>query len=201
MHCNWSKTLISHCSSCPERSYFFAHFCHSHHHHHHHAVHLQKGDIFFVHNDLGDGWLWVTAHRTGEQGLVFKVICSLKNIVCKNLLCPIGSTVRSWGVYWPERCIPLVPPKSEQERGSGLVGEGGTRKLPGQTKWQQSGRLQPLLPHQQPDPAVSHRKEGGQVQKLKKSDQEIITYKPGMWWAAEHLNAWMQSSWDTKPSR
>ena len=34
---------------------------------------LQKGDIFFVHNDLGDGWLWVTAHRTGEQGLVFKV--------------------------------------------------------------------------------------------------------------------------------
>ena len=34
---------------------------------------FQKGDIFFVHNDLGDGWLWVTAHRTGEQGLVFKV--------------------------------------------------------------------------------------------------------------------------------
>ena len=26
---------------------------------------FQKGDIFFVHNDLGDGWLWVTAHRTG----------------------------------------------------------------------------------------------------------------------------------------
>ncbi|XP_023333542.1 ras GTPase-activating protein 1 [Eurytemora carolleeae] len=34
---------------------------------------FQKGDIFFVHNDLGDGWLWVTGHRTGEQGLVFKV--------------------------------------------------------------------------------------------------------------------------------
>jgi hypothetical protein len=33
---------------------------------------FQTGDIFFVHNDLGDGWLWVTAHRTGEQGLVFK---------------------------------------------------------------------------------------------------------------------------------
>ncbi|KAK2709712.1 ras GTPase-activating protein 1-like isoform X2 [Artemia franciscana] len=33
---------------------------------------FQKGDIFFVHNDLGDGWLWVTAHRTGEQGLVFQ---------------------------------------------------------------------------------------------------------------------------------
>lgn len=24
---------------------------------------FQKGDIFFVHNDMGDGWLWVTAHR------------------------------------------------------------------------------------------------------------------------------------------
>ena len=33
---------------------------------------FQKGDIFFVHNDMGDGWLWVTAHRTGEQGLVFQ---------------------------------------------------------------------------------------------------------------------------------
>lgn len=33
---------------------------------------FQKGDIFFVHNDLGDGWLWVTAHRTGEQGVVFR---------------------------------------------------------------------------------------------------------------------------------
>jgi len=37
---------------------------------------FQKGDIFFVHNDLGDGWLWVTAHRTGEQGLVFKDLLS-----------------------------------------------------------------------------------------------------------------------------
>lgn len=33
---------------------------------------FQKGDIFFVHNDLGDGWLWVTAHRTGEQGVIFR---------------------------------------------------------------------------------------------------------------------------------
>jgi hypothetical protein len=33
---------------------------------------FQKGDIFFIHNDLGDGWIWVTAHRTGEQGLVFR---------------------------------------------------------------------------------------------------------------------------------
>ena len=33
---------------------------------------FQKGDIFFVHNEMGEGWLWVTAHRTGEQGLVFQ---------------------------------------------------------------------------------------------------------------------------------
>ncbi|CAG0885228.1 unnamed protein product [Cyprideis torosa] len=32
---------------------------------------FQKGDIFFVHNELGEGWLWVTAHRTGEQGTIF----------------------------------------------------------------------------------------------------------------------------------
>ena len=35
-------------------------------------INFFPGDIFFIHNDLGDGWLWVTAHRTGEQGLVFK---------------------------------------------------------------------------------------------------------------------------------
>jgi len=32
---------------------------------------FQKGDIFFVHNELSSGWLWVTAHRTGEQGTIF----------------------------------------------------------------------------------------------------------------------------------
>lgn len=31
-----------------------------------------KKAIFFVHNDMGDGWLWVTAHRTGEQGMIFR---------------------------------------------------------------------------------------------------------------------------------
>ncbi len=25
-----------------------------------------------MHNDMGDGWLWVTAHRTGEQGMIFR---------------------------------------------------------------------------------------------------------------------------------
>ncbi|XP_068912775.1 ras GTPase-activating protein 1 [Tenebrio molitor] len=33
---------------------------------------FKKGDIFFVHNDMGNGWLWVTAHRTGEQGMIFR---------------------------------------------------------------------------------------------------------------------------------
>lgn len=37
---------------------------------------FQKGDIFFVHNDMGDGWLWVTAHRTGEQGMIFGELVS-----------------------------------------------------------------------------------------------------------------------------
>lgn len=32
---------------------------------------FHKGDIFFLHNDMGEGWLWVTAHRTGEQGMIF----------------------------------------------------------------------------------------------------------------------------------
>lgn len=39
---------------------------------------FQKGDIFFVHNDMGDGWLWVTAHRTGEQGMIFRDLVSYK---------------------------------------------------------------------------------------------------------------------------
>lgn len=28
---------------------------------------FQKGDIFFVHNDMGDGWLWVTAHKVSTK--------------------------------------------------------------------------------------------------------------------------------------
>ncbi|XP_064475272.1 ras GTPase-activating protein 1-like isoform X2 [Ornithodoros turicata] len=33
---------------------------------------FQKGDIFVVHNDMRDGWLWCTLHRTQESGLVFR---------------------------------------------------------------------------------------------------------------------------------
>ena len=74
---------------------------------------FQKGDIFFVHNDLGDGWLWVTAHRTGnstfkkekfidywnltifssfiqgEQGLVFKdLLRDLEQNIDPNVVFP-----------------------------------------------------------------------------------------------------------------
>ncbi|RWS24493.1 ras GTPase-activating protein 1-like protein, partial [Leptotrombidium deliense] len=31
-----------------------------------------KGDIFVVHNDLGNGWLWCTSYLSQESGLVFK---------------------------------------------------------------------------------------------------------------------------------
>lgn len=29
-----------------------------------------KGDMFIVHNELDDGWMWVTNVRTEEQGLI-----------------------------------------------------------------------------------------------------------------------------------
>lgn len=38
-----------------------------------HAVSLfsfLKGDMFIVHNELEDGWMWVTNLRTDEQGLI-----------------------------------------------------------------------------------------------------------------------------------
>ncbi len=50
---------------------------------------FQKGDIFFIHNDLGDGWLWVTAHRTGEQGLVFRdLLAGLDDSIDPNAVFP-----------------------------------------------------------------------------------------------------------------
>lgn len=50
---------------------------------------FQKGDIFFIHNDLGDGWLWVTAHRTGDQGLVFRdLLADLDDNIDPNAVFP-----------------------------------------------------------------------------------------------------------------
>lgn len=42
---------------------------------------FKKGDIFFVHNDMDNGWLWVTAHRTGEQGNVPFCSIGLKYLI------------------------------------------------------------------------------------------------------------------------
>ncbi|XP_076355488.1 ras GTPase-activating protein 1-like isoform X1 [Tachypleus tridentatus] len=35
-------------------------------------ISFQKGDIFTIQNDMGDGWLWATLHRTQESGLIFQ---------------------------------------------------------------------------------------------------------------------------------
>lgn len=32
---------------------------------------FDKGEIFVVHNDMGDGWLWVTSQATGLSGIVY----------------------------------------------------------------------------------------------------------------------------------
>ena len=31
---------------------------------------FDKGEIFVVHNDLGDGWLWVTSQSRGLGGII-----------------------------------------------------------------------------------------------------------------------------------
>ncbi|XP_023933304.1 ras GTPase-activating protein 1 [Lingula anatina] len=33
---------------------------------------FEKGDVFLVHNELGDGWIWVTSLRTKESGIVYQ---------------------------------------------------------------------------------------------------------------------------------
>lgn len=33
---------------------------------------FNKGDVFIVHNELGDGWIWVTSQRTQESGIVYQ---------------------------------------------------------------------------------------------------------------------------------
>ncbi len=36
----------------------------------HYMCSFLKGDMFIVHNELDDGWMWVTNVRTEEQGLI-----------------------------------------------------------------------------------------------------------------------------------
>lgn len=33
---------------------------------------FEAGDIFTVHNEIHNDWFWVTTHRSGEQGMIFK---------------------------------------------------------------------------------------------------------------------------------
>lgn len=45
-----------------------------------------KGDMFIVHNELEDGWMWVTNLRTDEQGLIVEdlvaeVVSCFKQII------------------------------------------------------------------------------------------------------------------------
>uniref|UniRef100_A0A9J8BUR4 Ras GTPase-activating protein 1 n=1 Tax=Cyprinus carpio carpio TaxID=630221 RepID=A0A9J8BUR4_CYPCA len=56
-----------------------------------------KGDIFIVHNELDDGWMWVTNVRTEEQGLIVddlvEEVVSVFELFTSNmllLLCPVG---------------------------------------------------------------------------------------------------------------
>uniref|UniRef100_A0A673WVM4 RAS p21 protein activator 1 n=1 Tax=Salmo trutta TaxID=8032 RepID=A0A673WVM4_SALTR len=51
-----------------------------------------KGDMFIVHNELDDGWMWVTNVRTEEQGLIVEDL--VKEVISKqeayNLLMTVG---------------------------------------------------------------------------------------------------------------
>lgn len=49
-----------------------------------------KGDMFIVHNELEDGWMWVTNVRTDEQGLIVEdlveeVVCNFSVFCSPNL--------------------------------------------------------------------------------------------------------------------
>ena len=129
---------------------------------------FQKGDIFFVHNDMGDGWLWVTAHRTGEQGLIFReLVDDLDDSIDPN-------TVFSWfhpNVTKSEAVDMLV----KAGPGSFLVSLTTNRILflfltkfifnvykrisSGQTFGQQPRGLFIILSHKQSNSAIQNRKE------------------------------------------
>uniref|UniRef100_A0AAY4BF87 Ras GTPase-activating protein 1 n=1 Tax=Denticeps clupeoides TaxID=299321 RepID=A0AAY4BF87_9TELE len=63
-----------------------------------HEISFLKGDMFIVHNELEDGWMWVTNVRTEEQGLIVEdlveeVVSELNHISKKeayNLLMTAG---------------------------------------------------------------------------------------------------------------
>lgn len=50
---------------------------------------FEKGEVFLVHNDLGDGWLWVTSQSTGlsgivNKGLVQEIVSTHYYLLCYN---------------------------------------------------------------------------------------------------------------------
>lgn len=52
-------------------------------------LNFAAGDIFTVHNDIHGDWLWVTAHGSGEQGMIYyKFVKSLDGTVDVNTMYP-----------------------------------------------------------------------------------------------------------------
>lgn len=37
---------------------------------------FRRSDVFYLHNTMKNGWLWVTAQKTGEQGIIFEAFVS-----------------------------------------------------------------------------------------------------------------------------
>lgn len=55
------------------------------------ALSFLKGDMFIVHNDLEDGWMWVANVRTEEQGLIVEDL--VEEVVSKTQSQPARATV------------------------------------------------------------------------------------------------------------
>lgn len=48
---------------------------------------FEKGDVFIVLNEMGDGWLWVKSLRTNEDGQIHEAL--VDNLVSYFCLCNI----------------------------------------------------------------------------------------------------------------
>lgn len=45
---------------------------------------FEKGDVFIVLNEMGDGWLWVKSLRTNEDGQIHEALVDV--LVCNRIL-------------------------------------------------------------------------------------------------------------------
>lgn len=45
---------------------------------------FEKGDVFIVLNEMGDGWLWVKSLRTNEDGQIHEALVDV--LVCNKIL-------------------------------------------------------------------------------------------------------------------